>query len=61
MAITKEENSKDCDIIGGTKSTGKITPINKDFEKSEFGNNNNPPIKPIIIDKYIFFSLRDFE
>ena len=50
MAITKEENSKDCDIIGGTKSTGKITPINKDFEKSEFGNNNNPPIKPIKID-----------
>tara|TARA_Y100000590_G_scaffold383002_1_gene453360 strand:+ start:440 stop:595 length:156 start_codon:yes stop_codon:yes gene_type:complete len=51
VAIIKEENSNDCDIIVGTTSTGKIIPINNDFEKSGLGNNRSPPIKPMIIDK----------
>tara|TARA_B100000945_G_C20112863_1_gene471154 strand:- start:23 stop:175 length:153 start_codon:yes stop_codon:yes gene_type:complete len=48
------------EINSGKISTGKITPTNIDLEKSGLGNNNNPPIRPINIEKYTFFSFKDF-
>ena len=61
VATINEENNKDLETNSGKKSFGKIIPTNNDFEKSGLGNNNKPAIKPIIIEKYIFFSLNDFE
>tara|TARA_B100001778_G_scaffold86669_1_gene70387 strand:+ start:572 stop:898 length:327 start_codon:yes stop_codon:yes gene_type:complete len=61
VAKINEQNSSDCEKNDGKKSVGKIIPIKIDFEKSGLGNNNNPAIKPIIIEMYEFFSLKDFE
>ena len=45
----------------GKKLLGKIIPTKRDLEKSGLGNSNIPATKPMIIDIYEFFSLRDFE
>ena len=57
VAIKKDKNSSDCETNAGNISVGKIIPTNRLFEKSGTGNNKNPPINPIIIDKYAVFSL----
>ena len=36
---------------------GNKIPIKIDLEKSGLGNNNKPTVKPMIIDRYAFFSL----
>ena len=61
VATINEQNNKDCEINIGKKSAGNIIPTSIDFEKSGLGNNKIPPIKPIIIEIYAFFSLNDFE
>ena len=57
VAKMNDKNSNDCLIKAGNMSKGNKTPTNIDFEKSVDGNNNNPIIKPKIIDRYAFFSL----
>ena len=59
VAKINDKNSKDCVIKAGNTSKGNRTPTNIDFEKSGDGNNNNPIIKPKMIDIYAFFSLID--
>ena len=61
VAKINEQNNNDCKTNSGKKSIGNIIPTNSDLEKSELGNNNNPAIKPIIIETYAFFSLKDLE
>ena len=58
MAIKNDKNNNDCEIIPGKRSIEKKRPINKLLEKSGDGNKRNPAIKPIIIDKYAFFSVK---
>ena len=59
--MINEKNNNDLETNSGKKSFGIIIPINIDFEKSGLGNNNNPAINPTMIERYIFFSLNDFE
>ena len=61
VAARNERNNKDCDTNTGKKSLGKSIPTNNDLEKSGRGNKSNPLNNPIKIDKYIFFSFKDFE
>ena len=56
VAARKDINNNDCETKTGNKSTGKIIPTSKLFEKSGVGNKKNPTIKPIIIDLYAVFS-----
>ena len=42
----------------GKKSSGKIIPTNRLFEKSGDGNKRKPAISPTIIDKYAVFSVK---
>ena len=60
-ATIKEQNNNDWDIKSGNNSEGKIIPTSKDFEKSGLGNKRIPPINPMTIETYAFFSLNDFE
>ena len=55
----KDKKSKDCETKDGNKSFDMRIPTNKLFEKSGEGNNKNPPINPIKIEKYANFSLID--
>ena len=61
VATTKEQNSKDWETNIGKKSTGNIIPTRIDFEKSGLGNKRIPPINPIIIATYAFFSVNFLE
>ena len=56
VAARKDINNNDCETKTGNKSTGKIIPTSKLYEKSGVGNKRNPIIKPIIIDLYAVFS-----
>ena len=56
VAVKKDINSKDWDIIVGNNSIGTIIPTNKLFEKSGTGNKKNPIINPTIIEVYAVFS-----
>ena len=59
VAIMKDKKSNDCETKDGNKSFDMRIPTNKLFEKSGEGNNKNPPINPIKIEKYANFSLID--
>ena len=48
-AHKKDQKSIELIKIWLKKTLSKIIPINKDFEKSAFGKNNNPEKSPIII------------
>ena len=61
VATIKEQNSKDWETTTGKKSIGNIIPTRIAFEKSGLGNKRIPPIKPTIIDTYVFFSLNFLE
>ena len=56
VATIKDTNNSDWDIKEGKKSTGKIIPTNKLFEKSGIGNKRKPDIKPTMIERYAVFS-----
>ena len=56
VAIKKDKKSNDCDTNTGNNSIGNIIPTSKLLEKSGTGNKRIPPIKPIIIAIYAFFS-----
>ena len=58
VAIKKDKNNSDCEIILGKKSIGNKMPTNKLLEKSGEGNRRKPVINPIIIEKYAFFSVK---
>ena len=58
VATMNDKNNNDWETKGEKKSTGRIYPTNKLFEKSGIGNKRNPPTKPIIIDMYATFSFR---
>ena len=49
VAARKDINNNDCETKTGNKSTGKIIPTSKLFEKSGMGNKRNPTINPIIV------------
>ncbi len=55
----KDKKSKDCETKDGNKCFGMRIPTNKLLEKSGEGNNKDPPINPIKIEKYANFSLID--
>ena len=57
VATKKDRNNNDCETNTGNKSTEKMIPTNKLFEKSGVGNKRKPPIKPKIIEIYAVFSL----
>ena len=61
VATIKEKNSKDWETNTGKKSIGNIIPTRIDFEKSGLGNKRIPPINPIIIATYAFFSVNFLE
>ena len=61
VAIMNEQNNNDWDTNSGKNSSGKTIPTSMDFEKSGLGKKSIPPINPIIIETYAFFSLNDFE
>ena len=57
VAEINDKKSNELAINEGKKSTGIKIPTRIDFEKSGLGNNNKPTVKPIIIERYAFFSL----